>query len=64
MVVIEDDVEFEPEESFLLKLISPVGPAGVGAKLGEPATATVTISNNEDGKCQKSFTIEMISVNF
>ncbi|GFO33130.1 extracellular matrix protein fras1-like [Plakobranchus ocellatus] len=48
VVNIVDDEEFEADEEFLLRLISPVGPGQVGARLGEIDAASVTVTNDED----------------
>ncbi|GFR80624.1 extracellular matrix protein FRAS1-like [Elysia marginata] len=48
VVDIVDDELYEPQESFYLKLISPLGPEGNGAKLGELTEAVITIINKED----------------
>lgn len=49
-VVINDDSVFEPEEQFKIYLGNPLGSHWSGARVGKIDLATITISNDEDGK--------------
>lgn len=49
-VQINDDSIFEPEEEFQVHLGSPQGDHWTGAMVGIRDVATVTITNDEDGK--------------
>jgi len=49
-VYVSDDSAFEPEEQFHVHLGSPLGNHWSGARIGKIDMATVTITNDEDGK--------------
>ncbi|XP_023559071.1 extracellular matrix protein FRAS1 [Octodon degus] len=52
-VYVHDDSMFEPEEQFRIHLGHPRGNHWSGARVGKNSLATVTISNDEDGKNQQ-----------
>lgn len=60
-VYISDDSAFEPEEQFQVYLGSPLGNHWSGARIGKMDVATITITNDEDGKQGSSMRMELFS---
>lgn len=49
-VAVVDDLDFEPDEEFHLRLADPVTEGGLPARLGDIEVVTVTITNHDDGQ--------------
>ena len=49
-VAIVDDLDFERDEEFHLRLADPVTEDGLTAQLGDIEAVTVTITNHDDGQ--------------
>lgn len=54
-VAIVDDLDFEPDEEFYLRLADPMTEDGLTAQLGDIDVVTVTITNHDDGQSSAVF---------
>ena len=50
---IVDDDDYEVDELFLLRLSQPQGTDKCEARIGAVNTTTITITNPEDGECNR-----------
>lgn len=50
-----DDLDFEPDEEFYLRLADPMTEDGLTAQLGDIDVVTVTITNHDDGQSSAVF---------
>ena len=61
-VLIVDDEDLEPEETFLLKLSAPMGADICAANIGLMNTVKIYLTNHDDGKLNKTVYFQIVSI--